>query len=228
MQSSNKVFIVIPIERKNTLYTWNEKDLSWNLSSVVEQENEVIEAWNQQQFNKQNKLLERLNNESTNLTESNFGFIDVLKKTESDGYGFKIKNILQKKNNLGARCNEADKQSLIAKINSFLEIVGHKNDIYEKEPIFDTQKNILTSKSNAIANFAAKKISKKAAMNLKIEPVERIHLCIIYEILMRHHTQNDDIIYFFSLEESNTSHTTSLAVDMNSDGRKNTFYYIKK
>ena len=228
LQSSNKVYAIIPIERKNILYTWNENDLSWNLASVVEQENEVIQAWIQQRFNKQEKLLERLNKEATNLTESNFGFMDILKKTESDGYGFKIKNILQKKNNLGARCNEADKQSLITKVNSFLEIVGRTNDVYEKEPVFDTQKNLLTSKSNAIANFTAKKISKKAAMNLKIEPVERIHLCIVYEILMRHHTQQDDTIYFFSLEESNTSHTTSLAVDMNSDGRKNTFYYIKK
>jgi len=154
----------------------------------------------------------------------------LLKKTEQDGYGFKLKNVLQKKNNLGARCSEADKQSIIQKVNRFLELVGRDDQIYESDPVFDTKNYTLTAKKDIVAKFSegAKKISKKAAVNLKIEPVERVHLCIIFEILMRYHTLKDRKQYIFSLEETNQSKVSNMIVDKKSDGRKETYYYMKK
>ena len=154
----------------------------------------------------------------------------MLKKTEQDGYGFKIKNVLQKKNNLGARCSEADKQSLVQKVNRFLHLVKRDKEVYEPDPVFDINNKSVVSKKSMIAKYSegSKKISKKAASKLKIESVERVHLCIIFETLMRFHTLKDNTSYIFSLEETNQSNVSNMIVDKNLNGVKSSYYYLKK
>ena len=228
LESNHKAFLLVVHEKKNQMYTWTEKE-GWNTSSVVEQEDDVNQEW-LNSFNKQTELLDRMNEEGTDKTESGIGFMDLLKKTEQDGYGFKLKNVLQKKNNLGARCSEADKQSIIQKVNRFLELVGRDKEVYESDPVFDTKDYTVMSKKDMIAKHSegSKKISKKAAAKLKIEPIERVHLCIIFEILMRYHTLKDRTQYIFSLEETNQSKVSNIVVDKKTDGRKESYYYMKK
>ena len=228
LYSEGLVFVIIPQERSNTMYTWKEEN--WKLSGVVEREEDSTKTWIETTFNKQDDLLDRMNEETIDKTDSDIGFIDVLKKSEQDGYGFKLKNVLQKKNNMGARCSEADKQSLIQKVNRFLTLVSREDEIYESDPVLDTKTFKVTSKKEVIAKHSegSKKISKKAAAKLKIEPVERIHLCIVFEILMRYHTLKDNMQYLFSLEEANQSKVISMVVDKKSDGKRDKYYYIKK
>ena len=228
LESNQKAFLLVTHEKKNTMYTWSTED-GWKPSSVVEQEDDTNQSW-LDEFNKQDALLERMHKEGLDQSESDIGFMDLSKKTEQDGYGFKLKNVQQKKNNLGARCSEADKQSIIQKVNRFLTLVKRDKEVYESDPVFDTKEQTVVSKKDIIAKHSegSKKISKKVASKLKIEPVERVHLCIIYEILMRYHTLKENTPYIFSLEETIQSKVSNVVVDKKKNGNKENFYYMKK
>ena len=229
LRSDNKIFATISHEKTNQMYVWNGDDKKWKLASVVEREDDPIEKWSHS-FNKQDDLLERMNSEGYDKTESEFGFMDILKKTEQDGYGFKLKNVLQKKNNLGAKCSDADKQSILLKMNRFLELTGRSSEKYESDPVLETKGFVISSKKKVLEKYSdgSKKISKKAAAKLNLEPIERVHLCIIFEILMRYHTVKDDVPYIFSLEESNASKATTITVDLKKEGNKKSYVFLKK
>ena len=85
-------------------------------------------------------------------------------------------------------------------------------------------------KKDILAKHAdgSKKISKKAAAKLKIEPVERVHMCIIFEMLMRHHTLQNNDLYIMSLEEANASRATSITIGIQEEGDRKKWVYTKK
>jgi hypothetical protein len=163
--------ILLTNENKNEIYVFDDslqKGEKWREARTTEKENPVFMKWRSTEFDYQEILLQKVQRETKSLpmisdtlskdVESNIGFIGILKKKESDGYGFKIKNVLQTRNNFGARCDQADKQVLITKINQFLNFMKLPDtQIYSNDPKFgdDTY-------------------------------VEKVHLCILFELLLRH------------------------------------------
>ena len=89
-----------------------------------------------------------------------------------ENYGFKIKNLLNTRPKPGALCDQSDKQKLIAKINDMLEKMGKTGEMYNKDPIYG------------------------------LSSIERPNLCVIYELLMRSYTENDQRIWFLSPEQA--------------------------
>jgi len=213
--AEDKAYIYLTNETKNEMYTW--KDGVWNPSTTTEKENPQNVKWIHRNFDLQDPLLKRANAQ-TNTDDLDIGFIGLYKKKETDGYGFKTKNVLQLKNNLGAKCSDADKQKVLTKLNRFLGMMGRKDEEYMKEPVYYVEQQEIRAKDNL------KKISKKAAAKLKIEPVERVHLCVIYEMLMRH---EGALSVFFSPEQAIESAVTSLAIASKSQGDNVEFYYKK-
>ena len=88
--------------------------------------------------------------------------------------GFKNMNInnKQKRPNPGALCEQTDKKILIRKINDLLIFMGRKEEIYTEDPILFSQ------------------------------PIERPTLCVIYEFLMRHFTEQENQLWYLTPEQA--------------------------
>ena len=88
--------------------------------------------------------------------------------------GFKNMNINNNRTrpNPGALCEQTDKKKLIHKINDLLTFMGRKDEIYSEDPVLFTQ------------------------------PIERPTLCVIYEFLMRHFTENENQVWYLTPEQA--------------------------
>jgi hypothetical protein len=181
----------------NVLFTFNRSTNTWREATTSDLDNPEINEWRQQKFNKRNQILEKVNGESkifltspptekelpfSDKIESNFGFIHMDTKNQ---YKFRIKNVLQTRNNLGANCDESGKIILIGKINHFLRCIGKELDSAEyltKEP------------------------------NYMDRDIQLIPLCVIFEMLMRYYTEHSEKIYFMTSEEATESHIRKVIV----------------
>jgi hypothetical protein len=88
--------------------------------------------------------------------------------------GFKNMNIHNNRTrpNPGALCEQTDKKKLIHKINDLLTFMGRKDEIYGEDPVLFTQ------------------------------PIERPTLCVLYEFLMRHFTEQENQLWYLTPEQA--------------------------
>ena len=75
---------------------------------------------------------------------------------------FKIKNLFNTRQNVGASCFQTNKKNLIDKVNELLSIFNKpESEKYSSDPVFTTTM------------------------------VERPNLCLVYEFLLRHYTEEN-------------------------------------
>ena len=120
-----------------------------------------------------------------------------------------MKNVLQTRNNFGARCDQADKRELITKINQFLGLMNRpETEVYANDPYF----------------MDGPKLDKNGKIIDKTgQIIEKIQLCIIFEMLLRHYSQSGNSKWFFSPEEANEMDVLHLAVYRRIINGKNVF-----
>ena len=182
---------------ENVLYKYNQTTNSWREAATSDLDNAAINEWRTSVFNKEKQILEKVNAESkmvltspdpnkypfipADKQESNFGFINMDTKNQ---YKFRIKNVLQTRNNLGANCDESGKIILIGKINHYLKSIGNRpeTEFLTKEPNFNGR------------------------------DIQLIPLCIIFEMLMRYYSSTTSKTYFMNSEESTETHIRKVIV----------------
>jgi len=170
-------------------------DKSINKNNVYRKENEewkllenvpkYIEEWIQKTFERKKMLLIHINNVLPKLLEKqkselNIGFISVFKENMQ----FKIKNVLNSRQNVGATCFQTIKKKIIVKINDLLDMIEvNKTEKYSEDPVFNTS------------------------------IIERPNLCLVYEFLLRLFTEeNPNQLWFLNPEQSNVSKIDSFVV----------------
>ena len=127
-------------------------------------------------FDLKEKILEHMNiilSKSDKPPELHIGFMSIFK----ENMDFKIKNLLNTRQNVGASCYQTNKQKLIDKLNDLLKIMKglETKETYSSDPVFSTSS------------------------------IERPNLCIVYEILLRYFTdssENKKEIWFLNPEQS--------------------------
>ena len=155
---------------------------NWRLSRPTENENPETVQWIKKTFPKKDQILEKVREEKK--AESFVGYIGLLQKEEAqEGYGFKIKNVLHLRNGFGARCDQCKKKELIEKVNDLMYFMGDTANPYKNLSVF---RNIYS--------------------------IQQIHLCIIYELLLRHMTNISKQAWFLSPEESIESDMLHLVI----------------
>ena len=99
-------------------------------------------------------------------------------------FGFKIMNINSDRTrpNPGALCDQADKKKIIHKINELLVLMKKDDEIYSEDPTFH------------------------------LNSIEKPSLCILYELLMRHYTEQEKELWYLSPEEAIESKLESFIV----------------
>ena len=101
--------------------------------------------------------------------EFHIGFMSVFKENME----FKIKNLLNSRQNVGAACYPTNKKKFIDKINDLMDMLKRPStEKYSDDPVFTT--NI----------------------------VERQNLCLVYEFLLRYFTEETKQIWFLNVEQS--------------------------
>jgi hypothetical protein len=158
------VYLCMTKGSKNNLLVW--KDQTWRDAEVTEKEHPEAVKWIEQTFRKPHGVLDKVREEGKvipNLKDSTVGFIGQNKSAlEKDGYEFKLKNVLQMKNALGASCEQASKEITLQRLLSVLTYIERANETYE---------------------------SRKEKTFIRIDDGElhitRHHLCIIYEMFLR-------------------------------------------
>ena len=181
---------------KNNLYVFEEN--TWRLANPTEHEHPDTTKWIQTTFLKKDQILKKVRDEmKTKHTKESFvGYIGLLQKEEAqEGYGFKIKNVLHLRNGFGARCDQCKKKELIEKVNDFMQFTGDQATPYTNLSVFQN-----------------------------IYSIQQTHLCIIYELLLRHFTETSKQAWFLSPEESIESDMLHLVI-YNKEIRKNEFAF---
>ena len=188
--NDTKKYILLNDKSQNNIYK-EQNNNSWKLLTNVP---ENIEKWVQQSFDKKTHLVKHINRILPKLldlkkNELHIGFINVFKENME----FKIKNLLNNRQNVGASCFQTNKKKLIEKINDLLEIVGRttSSEKYTDDPVF------------------------------KMSIIERPNLCLIYEFLLRYFSEKEEEeeeeegvnqIWFLNPEQSVTSKIDSFIV----------------
>jgi hypothetical protein len=106
----NKKFVLLNNKNNNVVYSLTNESRLWKEEPTFPENNAWIQA-----FQIRKPLLAKVNAHSSGKPECNIGFVGIFK----ENYGFKIKNLLNTRNNPGALCDQTDKQKLITKINEF-------------------------------------------------------------------------------------------------------------
>jgi hypothetical protein len=167
-------YILLNDKTQNKLF--RKEGEQWKLTTNITKN---IENWIITRFDKKPKLLKHINTILPKLlekraTELHIGFINVFKENME----FKIKNLLNSRQNVGASCFQTNKKKLIEKINELLELEGRTNpeEIYSSDPVFNTS------------------------------IIERPNLCLIYEFLLRFFSEGkegeESNIWFLNPEQS--------------------------
>jgi len=175
LQYKNTFIIYLTNGKKNVMYIW--KADSW--LPYLGQEDETIIIW-KTKFDLSEKIREKiLNEQNKNIHISPIGFVTLANnKDESDGYVFKYKKDLSKWKNTesGSRCDQADKKLVIQKLN---EIGKDHYTTKEKET----------------------KLFPETKPKYEGRPIEKVHFCVMYEVLLRHFNDKKHF-YFVSPEEA--------------------------
>jgi pentapeptide MXKDX repeat protein len=159
---------------KNQVFK-KDKD-NWKIWTI----HSTLENW-LNSFDYTNELLNLINKmfpkiKGNGKKELHIGCISVFK----DNLEFKIKNLLNTRQNPGAACYQTSKKNLIDKVNDlFLFLDKPDSEKYASDPVFTT--NI----------------------------IERPNLCLVYEFLLRYFTEFSSNKWFLNPEESFASQIDS-------------------
>ena len=188
LKIDNFYIVCLTKGKQNELFTWKEN--SWYSTKQTEKEKPLVSKWLNETFDKSDMILQRVRDEQSN--EPHVGFIGLSKSSlfESDGYEFKLKNVLQIRNALGRSCNQDSRQVTIQRLDTFKQQVGKENENYETD---GENKFIVIS-------------------NHKIKLIKH-HFCMIYEIFVRLHTEQSKIVWFLTPEESIITDIFHLAIE---------------
>ena len=198
-------------EKKNMFMVFKRKE--WREILATEKDNVETKSW-RLTLNKSQKVLEKVRREfgkGNAEKESIFGFMAILKNSEIDGYGFKNKNVLQTRNALGATCEQANRDMIINKLSILLDIMGIPT--IQVEMVYDLVKN--TDLLYVPINDRSLRINKH-------------HVCMIYELLLRHLSRKENLPWFLDLEESVESDIIHLSIAKSMVGSQNVYDLVKK
>ena len=183
------------------------RDNVWREATPLEKEETELVEWMDYTFQKEKAILKKVQDQykgSNTFLESIVGFISVQKSMlEMDGYVFKVKNVLQVRNALGASCEQASREITIDRLNRVKEYLGKVDETYKI--IGD---NIYAD----IDNVATLRITKH-------------HVCLIYEIFLRSIKVDG---WFLSPEEAIYTDVSHLTIQSSIVGNKAVFDLQKK
>ena len=197
-------------EKKNVFMVFKNKE--WREILATEKDNADIKVW-KLSLNKSQKVLEKVRREfkSNVEKESIFGFMGILKNSEIDGYGFKNKNVLQTRNALGATCEQANRDMIINKLSILLDIMGIPTS--QVEMVYDLVKN---------TDLLYVPIKDRSLR------INKHHVCLIFELLLRHFSRKEKLPWFLDLEESLETDIIHLSIAKSIVGSQNVFDIVKK
>ena len=197
-------------EKKNMFMVFKKKD--WREILATEKDNADTKIW-RLTLNKSQKVLEKVRREfnKTGEKESISGFMGILKNSEIDGYGLKNKNVLQERNALGATCEQANRDMIITKLSILLDIMGIPTN--QVEMVYDLVK--YTDLLHVHIQDRSLRINKH-------------HVCLIFELLLRHLSRKENLPWFMDLEESIETDIIHLRIAKAEVGSQTVFDIVKK
>lgn len=202
--------LCITKEKKNMFMVW--KNNEWRDILATEKDNVDTKAW-RTTFNKTQNTVAKIRREFNNTEEkeSIFGFMAILKTTETDGYGFKNKNVLQARNALGATCEQANRDLMLNKLSILLDIMGIPTT--QVETVYELVK---------ISDLLHIKIKDRSLR------INKHHVCLIYELLLRHLSRKEKLPWFMDLEESIETDILHLSIAKSIVGNQHVYDIVKK
>ena len=191
---------------ENKLLVWSSG--KWRAPLITEKEDIDTLNWLEKTFQKRKNILEKVRKEYKNVSdkdtlgESIVGFIGINKSSsEESGYSFKLKNILQVRNALGASCDQASREITLSRLDKIKTFLGKETEIYRVEG-----DNIYIELDKVVIR------------------ITKHHVCLIYELLLR--MMKDT--WFLSPEEGIQSDITHLAIQSSKADKKYVFDLIQK
>ena len=202
--------LCITKEKKNVFMVFKKK--IWREILATETDNAETKIW-RLTFDKGQKVLEKVRREYTKSKEkeSLLGFMAILKNSEIDGYGFKNKDVLLTRNALGATCEQANRDMILQKLSILLDIMDIPTD--RVEMVYDLVK------TTDLLYVPIKD---------RILRINKHHVCLIYELLLRYFSRKENLPWFLDLEESLETDIIHLSITKSVVGSQNVFDIIKK
>ena len=187
----NKTHILLHDTSKSENQVFRNDNNVWKIGKITTSQ----ETW-LKSFAYKNKLIEHINSVLPKIKgkkELHIGFMSVFKENME----FKIKNLFNTRQNVGASCYQTNKKNLIDKVNELLTIFNKpESEKYASDPVFTT--NI----------------------------IERPNLCLVYELLLRYYTEEKNELWFLNPEEATaTQIDTFVAIPQTIRGE--TLYVLK-
>jgi hypothetical protein len=172
--NENKTYILLHDTSKSENQVFRkDNNNQWKLGKSVTGQ----ESW-LKSFEYKSNLIEHINIVLPKIKgkkELHIGFMNVFKENME----FKIKNLFNTRQNVGASCFQTNKKNLIDKVNELLSVFDKpESEKYSSDPVFTT--------------------------NL----VERPNLCLVYEFLLRYYTdenRNRKHLWFLNAEEASAT-----------------------
>ena len=170
--NEKQTYILLNDKMENKIF--KKEGLVWNITNI----SSIHEKW-LNTFDLQILLLKHMNKFLPKIEETkefHIGFMSIFKENME----FKIKNLLNIKNNFGAACFQTNKQKLIEKINNLLKMIkgSETKETYSSDPAFSSS------------------------------GIELPNLCLVYEFLLRYFTEisaeqgEGEDIWFLNPEQS--------------------------
>lgn len=197
-------------EKKNNFMVFKRNE--WREILATEKDNADTKTW-RLSLNKSQKMLEKVRREFKDNVEkeSIFGFMAILKNSEIDGYGLKNKNVLQTRNALGATCEQANRDMIINKLSILLDIMG-----------------IPTTQVEMVYDLVPSTDLLHVPIKDRFLRINKHHVCLIFELLLRHLSRKEGLPWFLDLEESLETDIIHLSIAKSVVGSQNLFDISKK
>ena len=209
---STEKYYTLCLAKANKLAFIVWKNGIWREATPLEKENKELIEWLNHNFQKNTQVLEKVREEHKNVQytteaiselESIVGFIGVNKSSlESDGYSFKLKNMLKIRNAIGASCEQASRETTIDRLDSIKTLLGKQEQTY----------NIVGDNIFVEIENSTLRITKH-------------HICLIYEIFLRS-IKTDG--WFLSPEESVHTDITRLSIQFTKSNKMLLFDLVEK
>ena len=204
-----KQYYILCLVEANQLHhvVWKSSQPLWQDASPLEVEESGFLEWAEKTFQKKDAILEKVRDEHKDATkttpkESLIGFIGSNKaSSEIDGYSFKLKNMLQVRNALGASCDQGSREITINRLAIIRAHYGKEKETYQQ---------------------MGDNIFVKMDDNEELR-ISKHHICFIYEIFLR---MVPTEIWFLNPEESVYTDIVHLTVQTNAVGNQYKFDLI--
>ena len=202
--STKKYYTLCMAKAKKIMYMVFSENV-WREATPLEKEDNELLTWMDSQFQKRDKILQKVRNELKNSysDKSSIGFISVNKSgLEVDGYSFKLKNLLQIRNNLGASCDQGSREVTLDSLKSVKKYLGKEEEKY-----------------TIVADNIYVTVEEKEIR------ITKHHICLIFELFLRH-IKTD--VWFLTPEESIQTDITHLSIQTNKVGNDVVYDLVEK